>query len=452
MRPWTGDEVTATFFLAQALKRLAHDGFAVRSGAQWRDLPEARVKRAAYVYGAAVQLASSLIISGKTAMFLPRFCRIRTATLFALLSVAATHSAQAQADIKIGSAAPVSGPGAHQGKDTENGARMAIDELNAKGASIGGKKVRWVLLAEDDGSDPKQGTAVAQKLVDAGAVAVVGHLNSGTTVPASKIYYSAGIPQISPAATTPLYTHQGFKSAFRVVANDDLVGRVLANYALATLHAKNIAVIDDRTAFGQGLADEFVKGVKAAGGTIVSRQFTNDKATDFNAILTQIKSRQPDVIFYGGMDAVAGPMLKQMKTLGIKAKFVSGDGVCSEKLPILAGDALADDLVTCVVAGGVSGAQEAAYGAFTQRYRQIYKLPVQTYAPYAYDAVMVFAAAMQAAKSSDPARYLPALHAITYRGVTGDIAFDEKGDLKNAALTLYTYRGGKKTKLRVVRQ
>jgi len=381
-------------------------------------------------------------------MTLARSCRLA----FMTVSIAAAHAAHAQAVVKIGSAAPLSGPSAHQGKDTENGARMAVEELNAKGVLIDGKKVTWVLLAEDDGSDPKQGTAVAQKLVDGGAMAVVGHLNSGTTVPASKIYHSAGIPQISPSATTPIYTHQGFKSAFRVVANDDLVGRVLAKYSLDTLHAKRIAVIDDRTAFGQGLADEFVKGIKGAGGAIVSRQFTNDKATDFNAILTQIKSHQPDLIFYGGMDAVGGPMLKQMKALGIAAKFVSGDGVCSEKLPILAGDALADDLVTCVVAGGVTGPQEANYAAFMARYRQRFNLPVETYAPYAYDAVMVFAEAMQAARSSDPAKYLPALRAVHHQGVTGDIAFDDKGDLQNAALTLYTYRKGKKTRLQVVRQ
>jgi branched-chain amino acid transport system substrate-binding protein len=365
------------------------------------------------------------------------------------LSVA---SAQAQTVVKIGSAAPVSGPGAHQGKDTENGAQMAIDDLNAKGAAIDGKQVKWVLVAEDDASDPKQGTAVAQKLVDAGVVGVVGHLNSGTTVPASKIYHSAGVPQISPAATTPLYTHQGFETAFRVVANDNLVGRALARYAITTLKAGNIAVIDDRTAFGQGLADEFVKSVKSIGGAhIVSRQFTNDKAIDFSAILTQIRASKPDVIFYGGMDAVAGPMLKQMKSLGLTAKFVSGDGICSEKLPIMAGDALGNDKVICVVAGGIDAAQEPAYAAFTARYRQRYQLDLQTYAPYAYDAVMVLATAMQQAKSSDPARYLPALAKVHYQGVTGAIAFDAKGDLRDAALTLFTYRNGKKTKLTVVR-
>ena len=385
--------------------------------------------------------------------------RTTAATLAFALALAAAPSAHAQQIVRIGSAAPVSGPTAHSGKDTENGARLAIEDLNTRGATIDGKKVQWVLLAEDDGGDPKQGTAVAQKLVDAKVVAVVGHLNSGTTVPASKIYHDAGIPQISPAATTPLYTQQGFKSAFRVVANDNLVGGALARYAANTLKARRVAVIDDRTAFGQGLADEFVRGVKnvksSSGGggalQVVSRQFTNDKATDFNAILTQIRSQHPDVIFYGGMDAVAGPMLKQMKALGIDAKFVSGDGVCSLKLPVLAGDALGDDKVTCVVAGGVSAEQEPALADFTERYRKRFKLDVQTYAPYAYDAVMVFATAMQAAKSSDPALYLPALAKIRYQGVTGTIAFDPRGDLSNAALTLYTYRNGKKTKLQVVR-
>lgn len=370
-------------------------------------------------------------------------------SFFVLVAAPSTH---AQQEVRIGSASPLSGPGAHQGKDIENGARMAIDELNAKGAAIGGKKVKWVLRPEDDASDPKTGAAVAQKLVDAKVAGVVGHLNSGTTVPASKIYHDAGIPQISPAATTPQYTSQGFNTAFRVVASDQLVGRTLANYAATTLKAKKIAVIDDRTAFGQGLADEFNRSVRRAGkAKIVSRQFTNDKASDFTAILTQIRGQDPDVIFYGGMDAVAGPMLKQMKALGMRAKLVSGDGICSEKLPQLAGDALGDDKVICVVAGGVSGAEEERYAAFAERYRQRYKAPFQTYAPYAYDATMALASAMQQAGSSDPAKYLPALAKIRHQGVTGTIAFDAKGDLRDAALTLYTYRQGKKVKLQVVR-
>jgi branched-chain amino acid transport system substrate-binding protein len=377
---------------------------------------------------------------------------MRSSYLAVLPLIAAATLAHAQTVVKIGTASPLSGPGAHQGKDIENGARMAIDDLNAKNISIGGKKIKWVLQAEDDGSDPKMGTAVAQKLVDGGVAGVVGHLNSGTTVPASKIYNGAGIPQISPATTSPVYTHQGYKTAFRVVANDNLIGRALAVYSIDTLKAKKIAVIDDRTAFGQGLADQFVKDVKAKGGAqVVSRQFTNDRATDFSAILTQIRANKPDVIFYGGMDAVAGPMLKQMKALGIPAKFVSGDGVCSEKLPQLAGDALGDDKVVCVVAGGVSGPQEASLNAFSERYRKRYNMVLQTYAPYAYDATMVFATAMQQAGSTDPVKFLPALARVKYEGVTGAIAFDANGDLRNAALTLFTYRQGKRIQLQVVR-
>ncbi len=366
----------------------------------------------------------------------------------------AAHAADASIDtVRIGSASPASGPSAHLGKDTENGARMAVDDLNAKGFTINGKKVRLVLMAEDDGGDPKQGTAVAQKLVDAKVAGVVGHLNSGTTVPASKIYHAAGIPQITPSATTPIYTRQGFKSAFRIVANDNKVGSTLGRYAVGKLQARRIAVIDDRTAFGQGLADEFIKGVKASGAKveIVGRQFTHDKATDFNAILTQLKGKAPDLVFYGGMDAVAGPMLKQMQALGFKARFMGGDGVCSEKLPQLAGDALGENNIFCAVAGGVTGEQEKGYADFVARYRKTFNLELQTYAPYAYDAVMVLATAMHSARSADPARYVPEISKIHYQGVTGTIRFDPHGDLQDAAMTIYTYRGGKKTKLEVLR-
>jgi branched-chain amino acid transport system substrate-binding protein len=375
-------------------------------------------------------------------------------TLIPIALALASCAAQAAEDVvRIGSATPVSGPSAHLGKDTENGARMAVGDLNAKGFTIDGKKVKLVLVAEDDGGDPKQGTAVAQKLVDAGVAGVVGHLNSGTTVPAAKIYHAAGIPQITPSSTTPSYTSQGFKSAFRLVANDNKVGSTLGRYAVTRLKVRRIAVIDDRTAFGQGLADEFIKGIKAAPGSVelVSRQFTNDKATDFNAILTQVKGKKPDLVFYGGMDAVAGPMLKQMKALGMDVKFMGGDGVCSEKLPELAGDGLGENRVSCAVAGGVTGEQEKGYADFVARYRKVYNLELQTYAPYAYDAVMVLAGAMQRAKSADPAKYLPELARTQYQGVTGNIAFDAHGDLLDAAMTMYTYRGGKKVKLEVLR-
>ena len=354
--------------------------------------------------------------------------------------------------VKIGHVAPTSGGIAHLGKDNENGARMAIDELNAKNFMIGGKKAKFELLAEDDAADPKQGTAVANKLVDAKVNGVIGHLNSGTTIPASKIYHYAGIPQISPSATNPKYTRQGFNTAFRVVADDVHLGGTLGRYAVKELKGKSIVTIDDRTAYGQGVAEEFAKAVKASGGSIQDTQFTTDKATDFTAILTAVKAKKPDVIFYGGMDAVAGPMIRQMKQLGINAKFMGGDGICTGELPKLAGGAMADGQVVCAEAGGVEGAQKVGMEKFRADFKKKFGTDVQIYAPYVYDAVNVMVAAMVKAGSADPKKYLPVLAKTSgYKGVTGTIAFDEKGDIKNGALTLYTYKGDKREQMAVVR-
>ena len=353
--------------------------------------------------------------------------------------------------VKIGHVGPTSGAIAHLGKDNENGARLAVEELNASGLTIDGKKVTLELLTEDDAADPKQGTAVAQKLVDAKVAGVIGHLNSGTTIPASKLYSDAGIPQISPSATNPKYTRQGFKTAFRVVADDTQLGSALGKYAVNDLKGKAIAVIDDRTAYGQGVAEEFAKAVEAAGGKVVAKEFTNDKATDFSAILTTIKGKKPDVVFFGGMDAVAGPMLKQMKSLGIKSKFMGGDGICSTELVKLGGDSIADDQVFCAEAGGVEGEAKVGMEEFKTKFKAKYNADVQVYAPYVYDSVKVMVAAMVKANSSDPAKYLPELAKSDYKGVTGQITFDDKGDIKNGALTLKTVRAGKLETLAVIR-
>ncbi len=367
---------------------------------------------------------------------------------------AATTAPAASADVlvvKIGHVGPTSGAIAHLGKDNELGAKMAIEDLNAKGVKIGDKAVRLELLTEDDAGDPKQGTAVAQKLVDSKVNGVVGHLNSGTTIPASKLYSDAGIPQVSPSATNPKYTRQGFKTTFRVVADDTQLGGTLGKYAVDTLKGKNIAVIDDRTAYGQGVAEEFEKAAKAAGGTIVGHEFTTDKSTDFNAILTKLKGAKPDVLFFGGMDAVGGPMLKQIKQLGMKVKFMGGDGLCTGELAKLAGDAIGEDMVVCAEAGGVDGDFKAPLEKFKADFKTKNGVDVQIYAPYVYDAVNVLVAAMVKAGSADPAKYLPEVGKVEYKGLTGPIAFDEKGDIKNGALTLYTYRAGKREQIAVVR-
>jgi branched-chain amino acid transport system substrate-binding protein len=369
----------------------------------------------------------------------------------AMITLGAVAHAQEMV-VRIGHVAPLSGGQAHLGKDNENGARMAIDELNAKGVTIGGRKARLQMLAEDDAADPKQGTAVAQKLADAKVNGVIGHLNSGTSIPASKVYADAGIPQISPSSTNPQFTRNGYKTTFRVVADDVHLGGTLGRYAARDLNGKTIAVIDDRSAYGQGVAKEFEKAAAAAGAKIADHQYTTDKATDFTAILTSIRAKKPDVVFFGGMDSVGGPMLRQMQQLGIKSKFMGGDGVCTAELPKLAAGAIADGQVVCAEAGGVEGQQKAGMDDFRKRYKAKFGTDVQLYAPYVYDAVNVMVAAMVKAGSAEPAKYLPVLaKTADFHGVTGDIAFDAKGDIKNGALTLFTYKGGKREEMKVVR-
>ena len=315
--------------------------------------------------------------------------------------------------VKIGHVGPTSGAIAHLGKDNENGARMAIDEANAKGVTIGGKKVKLELVAEDDAADPKQGTAAAQKLCDAKVAGVVGHLNSGTTIPASAIYNQCGIPMVTPSATNPKLTQQGFKYVFRLLANDNALGAGLALHAANNLKLKKVAIIDDRTAYGQGVAEVFKKTALAQGMQVVDEQFTNDKATDFMAILTAIKSKGPDAIFYGGMDPQAGPMLRQMDQLGLSN--------VKDKMP-----------------GGK---------AWKARYDAKFPGQFQVYSPYVYDGVHVLVDAMVKAGSADPKVYLPKLAAINYQGVTTKVQFEPDGELKNPAMTLYVYKDGKKVPL-----
>jgi branched-chain amino acid transport system substrate-binding protein len=350
--------------------------------------------------------------------------------------------------VKIGHAGPLTGGIAHLGKDNENGARLAVEEINAAGLEIGGKKVTLELVAEDDAGDPKTGTAVAQKLVDAKVVGVVGHLNSGVSIPASSIYNKASIVQISPSSTNPEYTAQGFKTTYRVVATDAQQGPALANYATKTLQAKTIAIVDDATAYGKGLADEFEKTAKANGATIVAREATNDKATDFKAILTKLKGKNPDVIMYGGMDATGGPFAKQSTELGLKAKVVGGDGICTDKLSELAGDSVSN--IVCSEAGLAISKMEKGT-EFADKYKKRFGSDIQIYAPFTYDAVNVIVDAMKRANSTEPAKILEKMPETNLKGIIGDIAFDQKGDMKTASITLYNYTDKKKTVLDVVK-
>ncbi|PKO90531.1 MAG: branched chain amino acid ABC transporter substrate-binding protein [Betaproteobacteria bacterium HGW-Betaproteobacteria-10] len=357
--------------------------------------------------------------------------------------VPATPITPAEVLVRLGHVAPMTGPQAHLGKDNENGAVLAIDELNAKGLEIAGAKLKFELLAEDDQADPKQGMIVAQKLVDAKVNGVIGHLNSGTTIPASRLYADAGIPQISGSATNPKYTQQGFPTAFRVMANDVQQGKVLGEFA-AKQGFRTVAIVDDRSAYGQGLSDEFRKAAEASGLKVVATEYTNDKATDFKAILTKIKSTKAELVFFGGMDAQGGPMAKQMKELGIKARFLGGDGVCTPEFMKLGGEAAEGNY--CSLPG--MPLEKLAKGpAFKEKYNQKFGADIQLYAPYVYDAVMVMADAMQRANSVEPAKFLPEISKTQYDGVTALIEFDQLGDLKGGSISLYEYKGGNLTYL-----
>ncbi|RQH00658.1 branched-chain amino acid ABC transporter substrate-binding protein [Paraburkholderia dinghuensis] len=362
----------------------------------------------------------------------------------------AAMSANASADqvVKIGHVGPLTGGSAHLGKDNENGARLAIEEINAKGLTIGGQKVTLQLDGQDDGADPRQATQVAQKLVDDKVVAVIGHLNSGASIPASKIYSDAGIVQISPSSTNPAYTQQGFKTTYRVVATDAQQGPALANYAAKTLNVKSVAIVDDSTAYGQGLANEFEKTAKSLGLKVLSHDATNDKAVDFRAILTKIKGENPDAIMYGGMDATGGPFAKQSKQLGLRAKVLSGDGVCTESLAQLAGAAA--DNVVCSQAGMALERMDGG-AAFAAKYEKHFGHAIEFDAPFTYDAVYIVVDAMKRANSTDPAKILAAIPGTDYKGVIGETTFDSKGDLKHGVISLYNYKAGKKTLLDVVK-
>ncbi|MBZ0133306.1 MAG: branched-chain amino acid ABC transporter substrate-binding protein [Rhodocyclaceae bacterium] len=348
--------------------------------------------------------------------------------------------------VKIGHVGPLTGGIAHLGKDNENGALLAIEEANAAGITLGGKKVTFELVREDDQADPKIGNTVAQKLVDAKVVGVVGHLNSGTTIPASSIYNQAGIPMISGSATNPDLTEQGFKNVFRVVGRDDQQGPAVADYLIGKFKPKTAAVIDDATPYGEGLANEVEKKLKAAGVKVLPREKGTDKTIDWKAVLTKIKGKKPDVVFYGGMDATGGPLLKQARELKIGATFSFGDGGCTDKMAELAG-AAAEGMV-CSQAGIPV---QAAGKKFLDGYKAAFKIDPILYAPFTYDAAHLLIAAMQKADSAEPAKYLPALATISHDGASGNIQFDEKGDRKDAEMTIFTMKDGKIAPIAIIK-
>jgi len=359
----------------------------------------------------------------------------------ALAAACALSGAQAGAAdvVKIGFAAPLTGPQSNYGADMQKGAQLAIADFNATHPTIGGKPVTFELDSQDDQADPRTGTTVAQRLIDGNVRGIIGHFNSGTSIPASDLYDRAGLPQIS-MATSPQYTARGYKTTFRLLTSDAQAGRIVGTYAVRNLHFKRIAIIDDRTAYGQGIADEFAKAVQAAGGTIIKRDFTNDKALDFSAVLTNLKGLNPDAIFYGGGDAQSSPMIRKMRQLGIKSAFVTGEMSRSPTFLKVGGDAAEGAIVYM---GGLPKEKMPGFAGYAARYKARFNEDVITYSPYSYDGTIALLTAMKNANSTDPKVYGPYLGKLSIKGVSADrISYDTKGDLKAAPVTIYKVEHG----------
>ncbi|MDH0023016.1 MULTISPECIES: branched-chain amino acid ABC transporter substrate-binding protein [Pseudomonas] len=365
--------------------------------------------------------------------------RTALATAVTLLMAMGTAHAEGSEVVRIGFAGPLTGPSAHQGQDVEHGIQIAVEEANQQQLKIGDKVARFKLVSEDDVADPRTGTAVAQRLVDSKVAVVIGHYNSGTSIPASKIYAAAGIPQISPSATNPTLTRQGIPSVFRTVNDDATLGRYAGNYLVSQLKAQRIAIFDDRTAYGQGLADEVTKAVKAAGGNVVVREYTNDKSTDFNAILTTAKAQKADAVFFAALDYQAAPMAKQMKNLGMKARFMNIGNLPNDSFRQMAGSA-AEGTYAWNYGTPLQDMPKGA--AFEQKLKDKFGVGVVQSSPAAYDATWAAINAMVKAGSDDPKVYLPVLKNQSYEGVTGTIAFDDQGNLKNPAATVFQFADG----------
>jgi ABC-type branched-subunit amino acid transport system substrate-binding protein len=358
------------------------------------------------------------------------------------LALAALFAAQATAAeqvVKIGVSGPLSGSNAFAGKDNENGARLAVEELNAQKIQVGGNTLRFELQSEDDQGDPKQGVTVAQKFADAGVKFVLGPYNSGVAIPASRVYNDNGI-LMSTVGTNPKITQAGYPTVFRMVASDTQVGGSMATYAAKELKLKNVGVIDDRTAFGQGVAMEFKRQAQAAGIKVAGHEYTNDKASDFAAVLTSLKAKRVDAIFFGGYAPQGAPMARQMKQLGLNVPLLGGDTLCSPEMAKLGGNAVGEN-VRCAQAGAILSKQ-AGGPAFVAAYKQRFKRDPDVYAPTFYDQTKFIAQAMKSANSTDPKKVGAAMHSISYDGVVGSYGYDPKGNLKKTAVTVYTFKNG----------
>lgn len=361
---------------------------------------------------------------------------IKTLVLTLTLTFLISAGCQKKEDvIKIGIAGPMTGDQAKMGTDFKNGVTLAVEEWNAKGGVLE-KKI--VMLIEDDQHDPKQAVSVANKLVNESAAGVIGHFNSSCSIPASDVYNRACIPMITPASTNPQLTKKGHKGVFRVCGRDDQQGRVGAEFVINKLKAKKIAIIHDKTTYGQGLADEFKKFIEKNievvyyGGII-----QGDK--DFKTVLTSIKEKKPELIYFGGIYPEAGLLVKQAKELGIIAPFMSGDGTIDPKFIEIAGAKAAEGTYLTF---SPDPKKIPTAMKFVEDYEKRFG-EIGPYSTYAYDAMNILITAIKEAGAADGKAVIEKLHSIEFSGAHGKIKFDEKGDVTVAPYVVWITKDGK---------
>jgi len=359
----------------------------------------------------------------------------KVALLFLCLWLTAFGCQKKEDTIKIGIAGPMTGDQAKMGMDFKNGVSLAVEEWNNKGGVLG-KKIEVVI--SDDQHDPKQAVSLANKMINNGVAGVIGHFNSSCSIPASDVYNRAGIPMITPGSTNPQLTEKGYRGIFRVCGRDDQQGKAGAEFALKSLRLKTVAILHDKTTYGQGLADEFKKflgdkvNIAYYGGIV-----QGDK--DFKMVLIAIKTKNPELIFYGGIYPEAGLLVKQAKELGLNARFMSGDGTIDPKFIEIAGAPAAEGtyLTFSPDPRNISSAK-----GFIEKYQSQYG-DIGPYSVYAYDAANILLSAIREAKSTEGKAVIDKLHAMEFDVALGKIRFDAKGDVTASPYVVWITKNGK---------
>jgi branched-chain amino acid transport system substrate-binding protein len=344
-------------------------------------------------------------------------------------------SSAANAQIKIGVAGPITGPNAAFGAQLKNGVEQAVEDINAAGG-INGQKLE--LVVGDDVSDPKQGVSVANKFAAEGVKMVVGHFNSGVSIPASDVYEEAGIIQVSPASTNPKYTDNGKWNTFRTCGRDDQQGVVAGGYLASHFKGKKVAVVHDKTPYGKGLADETQKAMEAKGLKAVMYEGINPGEKDYSALVSKLKQAGVDVVYFGGLHTEAGLIIRQMRDQGLNAPLMSGDGIVSAEFTSIAGPGAEGTLMTFAPDPRKNpNAQEVVKKFRAKNYEP------EAYTLYSYAATQVLAEAAKQVGKVDTKKMAQTMRqGKPYKTVIGDISFDKKGDITRPDYVMYVWKKG----------